>query len=388
MNETPLTKSDIESFQDLARQFTKNSIRPMMDGDFSDGNPEMVPSIIESAFETGLASIPDITNSGKQYGVWGSMTDVSGTASSIVILSTIAETCGAIAMGLNAQGVASNILSHLSHNLPYTPVKTALGLQEGIYPPSYGLIKSPEKWTPDYITTTAELKHGEYKLTGKKDFLYVIDTPDTFVIFAIVDSKWGCFVIPADIPGIKIIKTGQRTGIRACKVMGIELNDVKIPSDFRIDSDNAEDLLLKGLGFYWYGIAAIAAGIARGSLSAAKEYCAERYQGGTIIKKHSAIKMLIAEAESKTTVIEQSLKEIDNAGFNTPQFLKKAAIAKLTATQLCSQAVTDCLQTFGGYGYIEDFGMEKRLRDSAVLKSTCGPPHYLKQFVFDIDQGE
>jgi alkylation response protein AidB-like acyl-CoA dehydrogenase len=54
--------------------------------------------------------------------------------------------------------------------------------------------------------------------------------------------------------------------------------------------------------------------------------------------------------------------------------------------ELCSRAVTDCLQTFGGYGYMEDFGMEKRLRDVTVLKSASGSPTYLKQIIFDIEK--
>ena len=54
--------------------------------------------------------------------------------------------------------------------------------------------------------------------------------------------------------------------------------------------------------------------------------------------------------------------------------------------ELCSRAVTDCLQTFGGYGYMEDYGMEKRLRDVTVLKSASGSSTYLKQLIFDIEK--
>jgi alkylation response protein AidB-like acyl-CoA dehydrogenase len=72
--------------------------------------------------------------------------------------------------------------------------------------------------------------------------------------------------------------------------------------------------------------------------------------------------------------------------FSSFKKLKKSAAAKLVIMDLCSRAVTDCLQTFGGYGYMEDYGMEKRLRDVTVLKLASGSSAYLKQLIFDIEK--
>jgi len=131
-------------------------------------------------------------------------------------------------------------------------------------------------------------------------------------------------------------------------------------------------------------MAAIAVGIAKGA--AARKYAAERYQGGKQIEEHPAIKMLIAGAEAAIATAEATLSSLQDGGFTSFKGLKKSAAVKLTVIELCSRAVTDCLQTFGGYGYVEDFGMEKRLRDITVLKSASGSPTYLKQLIFDIEK--
>jgi alkylation response protein AidB-like acyl-CoA dehydrogenase len=77
---------------------------------------------------------------------------------------------------------------------------------------------------------------------------------------------------------------------------------------------------------------------------------------------------------------------LQNCDLKSYSGLKKAAAAKLSVIDLCSRAVTDCLQAFGGYGYMEDYGMEKRLRDVTVLKSAFGSSTYLKQLIFDIEK--
>jgi alkylation response protein AidB-like acyl-CoA dehydrogenase len=133
-------------------------------------------------------------------------------------------------------------------------------------------------------------------------------------------------------------------------------------------------------------MSAIAVGIAKGATAAAHTYAAERYQGGSRIEEHPAVKMLIAGSEAAIQAAEAMVFSLRECNVTTPRQLLKPAAAKLAVTELCAHAVTDCLQVFGGYGYMEDFGMEKRLRDVTVLKSAFGSPLFLKQFVFDSEK--
>jgi alkylation response protein AidB-like acyl-CoA dehydrogenase len=94
--------------------------------------------------------------------------------------------------------------------------------------------------------------------------------------------------------------------------------------------------------------------------------------------------MLVAGSDAAARSAEATVMALADCAVGSRAGLARAAAAKLAATELAARAITDSLQVFGGYGYMEDFGMEKRLRDIAVLRSAGGPPSYLKQMVFDL----
>jgi alkylation response protein AidB-like acyl-CoA dehydrogenase len=381
-----ISAEDIESYQDLARQFAKKSLLPVFEGEHSDGNLSLLPEKLATAFTIGIAASPETSMAGSQYGIWGSATDDYGLSPSMVLLSIIAETCGGIAMCINAQGVASNLVLQAKDMLPYTPVRAGLCLQEGPYPPGLGTILSPGTDAPARIATTAVPEGSRYIINGAKSFVYSMDDAEAYVVFAVVKERWGCFLVPADDRRVTRTDAGLRTGLRACRVEHVEFCGVTVPGLARIDDGDARDLACRALRLNWAGMSAIAVGIARGAAAAARKYASERYQGGALIEDHPAIKMLIAGAEAAAAAAESTIHSLDDGGLSSFTMLGKAAAAKLMVMELCSRAVTDSLQAFGGYGYMEDFGMEKRLRDMAVLKSASGSPSYLKQLIFDIEK--
>ena len=377
---------DVTHYQDLARQYAKKSVLPIFQGEYSDGNLSLLPDKLKTAFEIGIAAAPDESLAGCQYGIWGGALEETGIMPSVLLLSVIAETCGGIAMCLHAQGVASNLLLGVKRKLPFIPVRAALCLQEGFCPPFIGTVISPDKDAPAKITTTAVLKNNKYIINGSKSFVYSMNDVDAYVVLGRVNDQWGCFLIGANEKGVERTDVGVRTGLRACLAEHVKFNNVDIPLEARLDDGDARELVVRALNLNWMGMAAIATGIAKGAAGAARKYAAERYQGGTQIEEHPAVKMLIAGAEAGIASAQATVFSLQDSSLDSLQKLRKSAAAKLTVMELCSRAVTDCLQTFGGYGYMEDFGMEKRLRDVTVLKSASGSPTYLKQIIFDIEK--
>lgn len=153
-----------------------------------------------------------------------------------------------------------------------------------------------------------------------------------------------------------------------------------------MDDGDAGSLVMRALSLSWAGMAAIALGIAKGAATAARQYASERYQGGSQIEDHPAVKLLLGGAGAAIGVAESAVFALNQGDSFTIRTMAKTAAAKLAATELCARAVTDCMQTLGGYGYMEDFRMEKRLRDVAVLKAAFGSPGYLKQLISDIER--
>jgi hypothetical protein len=383
---TGISAEDIVHYQDLARQFAKKSLLPIFEGEFSDGNLSLLPEILDTAFKIGIAASPDTSMPGSQYGIWGSAVDDLGLMPSLMLLSIIAETCGGTAMCLHSQGVVSNLLSQAKAELPYTPVRVALCLQEGFAPPYLGTILMPDKDAPARVATTAVRNKIGYVINGHKSFVYSMDGVNAYVVCARIENGWGCFLVPATDRRVSKNDAGARTGIRACLLHHVDFNSVEVPREARIDNGDARALVIRALSLNWAGMAAIAVGIAKGAAAAARKYAADRYQGGAQIEDHPAIKMLIAGSEAAIAAAESTVKFLSDCDLASFRGLKDSAAAKLAVMDLCSRAVTDSLQTFGGYGYMEDFGMEKRLRDVTVLKSASGSPVYLKQLIFNVDK--
>jgi alkylation response protein AidB-like acyl-CoA dehydrogenase len=383
-----LSFDELNHFESLARDFCKRSIAPMFEGDLADGDFSYLDMIFKKAFDTGIAASHRADRAGNEYGIWGSGIETSGLLSSLVLLSAVAESCGGIAMALHSQGLASNLLQK-AQRLPDLPAtRPALCLQDDFGMPAYKTLMAPESDEPQRINTVAVKEGDSYVLNGSKHFVYCIPGTDCFVVLAREASSWCCLAVPAKTPGVTMSDAGRRTGLRACGLYHLAFANVTVPGRWRIDKDNARALALRSICLDMAGMSAIAVGIARGAIKAALQYAAERYQGGRMIENLPVIKNLMAEAKARTHAAKAAVFNQKDMDIEKPSGLRAAAMTKLTALNLCAQAVTDSLQVFGGYGYMEDFGMEKRLRDVTVLKSAHGSPLYLKRLIGDIDREE
>ncbi|MBN1654751.1 MAG: acyl-CoA dehydrogenase [Deltaproteobacteria bacterium] len=379
---------ELHRYRDLARRFAKRSLEPLFAADYPDGNLAFLPQAVEIAFSTGIVASPEPSMPGNVYGIWGSATDELGMTPSLLLLSTIAETCAGIAFCFHAQGLASNLALPANRELARSPARVALCLQEGFSPPYLGTINEPDHEAPVRISTSATVDGQGYIIDGKKSFVYSLDGVEAYVVFARVGEKWGAFLVPANDSGVVRSDVGPRTGLRACRLENVEFNRVRVNRAARIDEGGARELVLRALGLNWAGMSAIAVGIARGAVSAARRYAAERYQGGSRIENHAAVKLLIGGAQAAAEAAELSVFSLTACDFTKVRTLVKPAATKMTVLDLCARAVTDSLQAFGGYGYMEDFGMEKRLRDITVLKSAAGSPRYLRQLIYDIERDD
>ena len=377
-----LSQEEITHYKDLARTFAKKSVASLFGGEHPDGDLSRLPSVLDTAFTIGLAASPDRSMPGSQYGIWGSATNELGPAPSLILLATVAETCGGVAMCLHAQGVASNLA--LVARGPSAPVRVRLCLQEGPYPPSAAVLAAPGDNAPARIETVAAEEGGKYVIRGAKSFSYAIEGATASVVLARLGERWACFLVPSGDPRIAVTEAGRRTGLRACRLDHVAFDGVEVPREARIDDGDGKALAGRALFLNWAGMSAIAAGIARGAVAAARAYADERYQGGALIREHAAVKMLIAGAAAAADAAGSAVMALADCDIGSRAALARAAGTKLSVTGLCMRAVSDSLQVFGGYGYMEDFGMEKRLRDMAVLRSAGGPPTYLKQAVFDL----
>ncbi|HPD21135.1 MAG TPA: acyl-CoA dehydrogenase [Desulfomonilia bacterium] len=381
-------------FVELTRSFVRKSVQPLFGDNAPDGDLGMVPSILDTAFEVGLAASPHSGMPGFEYGIWGTSADnPEGVRLSAILLSVVAEACPGIAMNLHVQGLASRIITSSKGSFPEPPVRVATALQEGHTLPGFRAVLGQGRGPDDGIGTRALPTEKGWAITGTKSFVYSMEKADAFLVFCRIEGRsgkedTGCLLVPADATGLKLQDIGGRTGIRACRLSHLILKDVEVSSECRFLPADDFPLMGQALCLHWLGISAMAAGNASGALKAAREYAATRYQGGAMIEEHPAVRKLLALSEARVEAAFALLVQTCSfAGGNT-DFLRRCAIAKLMTTDWAFSAVTDALQVFGGYGYMEDYCMEKRLRDAIVLKSAAGSRNYLEAFISDAARGE
>ena len=381
MSAHPCCLEDLKELIDAARTYAVRIGSSIFDGIHADGVPERITLALDKALELGIAASPDPLQPGFEFGIWGSSTHETGMKTSTEMLMAVAEVCGGLAMNLHVQGLASHCITHVGAALSAPQLKrVACAVQEESGLPGYTTLSNPMLDAPARIKTEAVAHEQGYVITGAKHFVYAVPETEAFVVFCHAAGTWGCFLIPAETQGLVRSSVGARTGLRACSLSHLTFNEVEVAQ--RLDNGNARMLLEHTLGLNWLGIAAIGTGIATGAVRAARRYAAERYQGGTMIDNLPAVQTLISEAMTNK---EASLALVRNCAenFGGPGLLHTSAITRLAALSLSASAVTDALQVLGGYGYMEDYGMEKRLRDVTVLKSVAGTTQYLKRFIFE-----
>lgn len=374
---------EMQSFIDTAHAYAAKSVAAIFDGEHADGTLEKVDDVLATAFSIGLAASPDPNQPGHDYGIWGAALSETGLAPSALMLSAVAEVCGGVALNLHVQGLASQAIALASRKPASPPTRVAPAIQEEFGLPGWGTLNIPTLDAPAHIISQAKRDKNGYMIDGIKPFMYAMPGAEAAVVFCRVDDNWGCFLIPLTSAGLKTEMAGVRTGLRASYLSHLTLKGVQVPLEARLDEGDALPLLMRTISLNWLGLAAIGAGIARGAVKAARKYASERYQGGTMLEKHPVIRMLIAGAESNMEAASALVTRAADMGPGELELMRACAIARLTGLQLSAEAVTDSLQVFGGYGYMEDYGMEKRLRDVTVLKSMAGTPQYLKQFIFE-----
>lgn len=140
----------------------------------------------------------------------------------------------------------------------------------------------------------------------------------------------------------------------------------------------------------------VAVGCARGAIDAAESYARERYQGGDIIIKHDAVAHLVLSNKARINSARASLWKVltqnddlldkeSGALMGNPN-LEEAVLSRVFATDCALQAALDAVQCFGGYGYMRDFPVEKRLRDARSIGTIMGTtPELLSHIKFTLE---
>lgn len=223
------------------------------------------------------------------------------------------------------------------------------------------------------LACAARRTAGGWVLDGVKRYITRAPVADWFVVVARVDGAPGArglsaFLVARDAPGVSIGPTQPKLGWAGVPVAEVFLRSVAVPRTHLLGAEGggmalAQDTLVRAR----IGHAAIAIGRAQGALEMAAQWCGRRRTFGARLADHQGVVWMLGEmtarVEAARCLTAAVAQRYDRGDPETPVH---ASMAKLHATDLGMQVTTDCLQLFGGNGYLKEFPLERFMRDAKL----------------------
>jgi len=224
------------------------------------------------------------------------------------------------------------------------------------------------------LRTTATRDGDHYVLNGVKQFITSGKHADGAIVMAVTDkaaAKRGisAFLVPTSTPGYIVARLEDKLGQHSSDTAQIVFEDCRIPADCLLGDEGAGyKMALSGLEGGRIGIASQSIGMARAAFDAALAYAKERESFGQPLFQHQAVQFRLADMATQIDVARQMLWHAASLKDAGRPCLKEAAMAKLFASEMAERVCSDAIQVFGGYGYVNDFPVERIYRDVRVCQ--------------------
>jgi alkylation response protein AidB-like acyl-CoA dehydrogenase len=242
---------------------------------------------------------------------------------------------------------------------------------------SYGLSEREAGSDAAAMKTRARLDGDSWVLNGSKMWITNAGVSAWYTVMASTDPEKGAngisaFVVHKDDPGFAVGTKERKMGIKGSPTCELYFTDCTIPADRIIgEPGTGFKTALRTLDFTRPTIGAQAVGIAQGALDAAVAYVKERRQFGTSVSSFQGVQFMLADMEIQ---IEAARNLVYVAAARGEQggpgadLTRVSAAAKAFASDVAMKVTTDAVQLFGGYGYTQDFPVERMMRDAKITQ--------------------
>jgi len=228
------------------------------------------------------------------------------------------------------------------------------------------------------MRTRAVRDGDEYVITGTKAWI----THGTIADFMLVAARTGdgegargisAFLIPASAPGVTAGTPERKMGFRASPTSQVQFDNVRVSADRRIGNEGQGfSIAMAALDAGRLGISACAVGLAQAALDVAADYAGQRVAFHRPIDEFQGVSFLLADAATQIAAARQLYLYAARRKDAGRAYSTEAAMAKLTATDVAMKVTTDMVQVLGGAGYVEDYPLERYMREAKVLQIVEG----------------
>src|SRR3954462_15501006 len=243
----------------------------------------------------------------------------------------------------------------------------------GEWSPAFALSEAEAGSNPAAMRTSAVRDGDEWVINGQKNWISNAGVADFYVVFAKSDRESGrisAFIVEKDRDGFDPGPQEHKLGIRGSHTGAPSFDDVRVPAENLLGVEG------KGLGLALtvlertrLGAAAQAVGIAQGATDYANQYAKERVVRGAPINQLQGIQFKLADMETQTAAARELLyKACSVADRGEPSLGKYTSMAKLFASDVAMEVTVEAVQVLGGYGYVEDYPVERMMRDAKITQ--------------------
>ncbi|ASN04035.1 acyl-CoA dehydrogenase [Virgibacillus necropolis] len=351
-----------EMMRKMVRDFAQKEVAKEVERmEEEDRHPE---ELIQKMAELGLMGIPI----SEEYG--GSGMDFTSYIIAIHELSKVSAALGVI-LSVHTS-VGTNPILYFGtqeQKKKYLPK-----LASGEYLGAFALTESSAGSDAGSLKTRAKKDGDNYILNGSKTFITNGGVADTYITFARTSGEKGAkgvsaFILEKDTPGLSIGKTEKKMGLHGTKTVELNFDQCVVPEEQLLGNEGEGfNIAMANLNFGRIGIAAQALGIGEAALEHAVTYAKEREQFGKPIAHNQGISFKLADmatdVEASKLLVYQAAAMVQ-AGMACN---KEASMAKLYASKTARNVSIEAVQVYGGYGYTEDYPVERFFRDAKITE--------------------
>jgi alkylation response protein AidB-like acyl-CoA dehydrogenase len=305
-------------------------------------------------------------------------TEYGGTGTGVLMLNIAVEEI--------AKACASTALMLMVQELGTLPIKL-FGSEElkqrflpkcatGEWTPAFALSEPEAGSDPGGMITKAVRDGDEWVITGTKNWISNLGIADFYIVFAVTDPTAGhskgisAFVVERTRPGFSVGNYEHKLGIKGSPTGQPIFEEVRVPAENLIGEVNkGMHVALGTLDYSRLGVAAQALGIAQGATDYAAAYARERRQFGKSINQFQGIQFKLADMETQTAagreLLYQACAKADRGDADRGKY---SAMAKLFNSDNAMRVTVEAVQILGGYGYVNEYPVERMLRDAKITQ--------------------
>ena len=366
--------SDQKHYRDLAKSFSDKELKP--NAAEWDKEAFFPKETLMKAGELGFLSLYVDTNLG---GMGLGRLDAS------IVFEQLAQGCTSTTAFMTIHNMAIWMVSKFGSE----ELKTEWfpQLSSGKKLASYCLTEPGSGSDSASLRTTAKKDGDNFILNGSKAFISGSGATDCLVLMARTGDSGAkgisCFLIPADLPGIEYGKNEPKMGWKNQPTRLVSLSDVKVSKKNLVGEEgNGFKIAMQGLDGGRINIATCSIGTAQSALEEAQKYMNQREQFGKKISEFQAIQFKIADMVTELiaarTMTRLAASKVDK---NDSEATIYSAMAKRFATDVGFNVCNEALQIFGGYGYIQEYPLERYVRDVRVHQILEGTNEIMKMII-------